>query len=165
MAEKIVKTPKIVADVQAQTASALDSMREFAFKADVPEAARDIVVKTVQTLKDKSAEAQATLNTANNSFEKIASAFVDTNVSTARNMIAAAFENFGALLNHVEAVAASKSPSDAVQLNVTFAQTFAQKNYDRALASAEAFKTLAADNAKLVQSEVAKLAPALKSVA
>lgn len=165
MAEKIVKAPKIVADAQAQAASAFDSIREFAFKADMPEAARDVAAKTVQTLKEKAVEAQATLNTATASYEKIAAAFVESNVATARSLITAAFDNFGDVIKHMEAVAAVKSPADAIQLQVAFAQSFAQKNYDRVLASAEAFKAQAADSAKLVQGEVAKLAPALKSVA
>ncbi|MGL4323532.1 MAG: hypothetical protein ACRCTD_05770, partial [Beijerinckiaceae bacterium] len=76
MAEKILKAPKTVADVQAQAASAIESMRDFATKMEVPEAARDVFAKTTQTLKDKSAEAQAALNTAATSYEKIATTLV-----------------------------------------------------------------------------------------
>lgn len=165
MAEKIAKTPKTVADVQAQAASVLESVRDFATKMEVPEAAREAFAKTAQTLKDKAVEAQATLNTATNSYEKIAGKLLDSQLAATRSFITAAFDNFNAVLAHAEKVAAVKTPVDAVQLNAAFAQSFAQSNYDRVLAAAEAFKTEAADNAKLVQNEVAKLAPALKVAA
>lgn len=165
MAEKTVKTPKTVADVQAQAASVLESVRDFATKMEVPEAAREAFAKSAQTLKEKAAEAQATLNTATNSYEKIAGTLVDSQVAAARSFITAAFDNFSAILAHAEKVAAVKSPTEAAQLNVEFAQSFAQSNYDRVLAATEAFKTQVADNAKLVQNEVAKLAPALKIAA
>ena len=165
MAEKIVKTPKTVADVQANAEAMVNTFRDFAAKLEVPEAARDAVAKTTQTLKDKSAEAHTMLNTATSSYEKIAAALIGSNVAAARSAIEATFENFNAIFALADKVAAVKSPNEAVQLQVEFAQKFAQSNYDRVLAATEAFKAQVTDNAKLVQNEVAKLAPALKIAA
>lgn len=150
---KTTKTASLANDAVASFSKAFDAAQ----KMEVPAAARDFVIRTAETAKDRAESVHTGAANVATRAEKLATAFVGGYANFARGMIDASLSNVQHALSTVEKVAGAKSLNEAVQIQADYVRESARVNFDRVKSAAETARETVMDSAKSVQAEISNL--------
>lgn len=134
-------------------------------KMEVPAAARDFVVRTASTAKERAESVHAGAAKLTNGAEKVATAFVGGYANFTRGLLDMTLANVQHTLATVEKVAGAKSLNEAVQIQADFVRENASANMERVRGAAETARTVVVDGAKTVQAEISKIYSSEKKAA
>jgi phasin len=124
---------------------------------EVPEAAREFVKKTVNTAKDRAAEAFAGSEKVTAAIETAAADSVSEAAKISRNIQQAIYQDAEAFFAGIEKLASAKSLNEAVQIQSDMARARGEVLVSRAKATTEYLGQLVTNGAKTAQDNFAKV--------
>lgn len=160
-----------VKDATQETVATIEStMKSFSEKAftdkfEMPEAAREALLKMSGAAKERFVDLYANANNATVSYEKAVAAFVNSAATSARSMLQASHDNAVATFDAIEKLTAAKSMTEAYQIQSEFARDFASANWARVQSATDAVKANVQDGVKMLQDEAAKVIAFTKKAA
>jgi phasin len=124
---------------------------------EVPEAAREFVKKTVNTAKDRAAEAFAGSEKVTAAIETAAADSVSEAAKISRNIQQAIYQDAEAFFAGIEKLASAKSLNEAVQIQSDMARARGEVLVSRAKATTEYLGQLVTNGAKTAQDNFSKV--------
>jgi phasin len=124
---------------------------------EVPEAAREFVKKTVNTAKDRAAEAFAGSEKVTAAIETAAADSVSEAAKISRNIQQALYQDAEAFFAGIEKLASAKSLNEAVQIQSDMARARGEVLVSRAKATTEYLGQLVTNGAKTAQDNFSKV--------
>ncbi|WP_257170864.1 phasin [Bradyrhizobium sp. SRS-191] len=124
---------------------------------EVPEAAREFVKKTANTAKDRAAEAFAGSERVTAAVENAVTESVAEAGKISRNIQQAIYEDAEAFFSGIDKLASAKSFSEAVEIQSSLLRSRGEVFVSRAKATTDYLGKLAANGAKSVQDNFAKV--------
>ncbi|MDP3895107.1 MAG: phasin family protein, partial [Mesorhizobium sp.] len=137
----MTKTAKTKSAAEAYTESFGKAFEAVQGKMEVPAAARDFVVRTAETVKERAETVHSGAATVAGKAEQLATAFVGGYANFARGLIDASLSNVQHALSTVEKVATAKSLNEAIQIQSDYVRESARVNFDRVKSAAEIART------------------------
>lgn len=124
---------------------------------EVPEAARDFVKKTVNSAKERAADAYAGSEKVTDAIESAVTDSVTEAAKISRNVQQALYQDAEAFFAGLEKLASAKSINEAVQIQSDLARARGEVFISRAKSTAEYLGKLVTNGAKTAQDNFAKV--------
>ncbi|HLZ00592.1 MAG TPA: phasin [Bradyrhizobium sp.] len=124
---------------------------------EVPEAARDFVKKTVNSAKERAADAYAGSEKVTDAIESAVTDSVTEAAKISRNVQQALYQDAEAFFAGLEKLASAKSINEAVQIQSDLARARGEVFISRAKSTAEYLGQLVTNGAKAAQDNFAKV--------
>lgn len=126
--------------------------------AEMPEAAREIVKRAVDSAKERAADAHAGAEKVTNVIEDAAVGAVSETVKISRNLQQAFYEDAEAFFTGIDKLASAKTFADALQIQSDYLRSRSEVAVARTKSASEYAGKLFAEGAKTAQDNLAKVA-------
>jgi hypothetical protein len=156
MTKTAAKT-KTVADNSGILESVKSAYESVTSKMEVPAAARDFVVRTASTAKERAETVHETAANLTEGAEKLATRVIGGYANFTRGLLDMTLANVQHTLATVEKLAGVKSINEAVQVQADFVRENARANFDRVRDAAETARSVVTEGAKTVQAEISRI--------
>src|SRR6266481_2624759 len=150
------ETNPVLDSVKEVFAPVTEALKNFQ-NMEVPEAAREFVKKTVNTAKDRAAEAFAGSEKVTAAIETAAADSVSEAAKISRNIQQAIYQDVEAFFAGIDRLASAKSLNEAVQIQSDMARARGEVLVTRAKATTEYLGKLVANGAKTAQDNFSKV--------
>ena len=133
------------------TTKKAEAVKEESRVSQIADSARDYVLKTTATAKDRTDSAYEGVEEFNKGVESTMNRFVSGYVNFLGGVARVSHENVKHALTTVEKVAAAKSLSEAAQIQVDYVRESAAANYDTARAAFDEVRETVTEGAEAVR--------------
>jgi hypothetical protein len=135
---------------------ALDGLQN---KFEIPEAARELVVRSVATAKDRSTDLHAGVNKVTAAIEEAVVGAVNSIADLNRKIVDATYQDAEATFTAIEKLAGVKSPTEAYQLYIDYLRQQSEVGVARAKSAAGFVSTKASESFNALRDSIVKLMP------
>ena len=157
MTTKTAKTTKAAAETSGIIESVKSAYESVTQKMEAPAAARDFVVRTASTAKERAESVHETAANLTDGAEKLATRVLGGYANFTRGLLDMTLANVQHSLATVEKLAGAKSLNEAVQVQADFVRENARANFERVRDAADTAKSVVTEGAKSVQAEISKI--------